>query len=420
MNYPVTYAKKQGLTRPKHFGKTSTEIGLSPVRTQGSISLPRWRDGLFGGDLRWISNDTPEGAVDKIWVGKNITPEISNFYTDTLGEGDSILYMVKSLLFEDNRTDSYISTLDTQLGEHQYIGFTDTLKLCEGTTSLPSHIIPGREYVNASDDPDTPYYYDPYDYYGQDCPKKVWKVYLPSTITSIDFNSSSYIPWIKYGNEGDEVHFYLENNTQIPTLTPLYVPVEIPIAPIGGEQPEQPERVVDTGVNFHFYVNEDIYDDFVTAYEGKFSSIEKIEPPEEDKSWIETASNTALTEDDLDSIVGIITSIEFAKDENGNDYSIATVSWGTFTGHFLIKVNKGYDEEYVLIDCSCDSEDNKSSSASYVEVEFINGGFNVVSVNESVEDFSISPLDTISGNITFTVRIEDKTVEQSINVTESK
>lgn len=409
MDYPITYAKKQGLTRPKHFGKTSTELGLSPVRTQGSISLPRWKDGLFGGDLRWISDDTPEGAVDKIWVGKNITPEISNFYTDTLGEDDSIFYMVKSLLFEDNRTDGYISTLDTQLGEHQYIRFTDTLKLCEGTSSLPSHIIPGREYVNASEEPDTPYYYDPYDYYGYDCPKKVWKVYLPSTITSIDFNSREYSDWIKYSYQGDEVHFYLKNNTQIPTLTPLYLPSDEPGA----------EREVDTDVAFYFHVNENIYDSFVTAYEGKFQGIEKIEV-EEDKAWIDTASNTTLTDDDLDSMLGIITSIEFAKDGNGNDYSTATVSWGTFTGHFLIKVNKGNDEEYVFIDCSCDSEGNKSSSAAYVEVEFNNNDFNVVSVNESVEDFSISPLDTISGNITFTVRIEDKTVEQSINVTESK
>lgn len=271
--------KKQGLNKTIPISKKSSDLGVTPVKTQGHFCVPTW--GFFNnGGISNMIESRGEGEEDwpvynTLWIGKDIVPDM-HFITGTWRDlPSSTTSVLKSFAFEDGRTDNLLSTL---FGDDTHtIRIAKSIRFPEGAPdSIISKIELGR-LINYEDDITSE------DFNLQD-DKCSWNVYLPGTLSEINFNILNNLlgKYVEGSGVDRQVHIYLDRHTSVPTVYRATVPV-LDDAPAA--------YVADT--NIYFHVNADIYDDFVAAYDGWFRGISKIES--EEKSWIETRPEIVKT-----------------------------------------------------------------------------------------------------------------------------
>lgn len=271
--------KKQGLNKTIPISKKSSDLGVTPVKTQGHFCVPTW--GFFNnGRISNMIESRGEGEEDwpvynTLWIGKDIVPDM-HFITGTWRDlPPSTTSILKSLAFEDGRTDNLLSTL---FGDDTHtIRIAKSIRFPEGTTdSIISKVQLGK-LINYKDDITSE------DFNLQD-DKCSWNVYLPGTLSEINFNVLVNLVGSYAESEGidRQVHIYLDRHTTVPTISRLT------------EVTEEPgDTVYARGTNIYFHVSESIYDAFVEAYDGQFRGIVKIKS--EADSWMATRPEIVKT-----------------------------------------------------------------------------------------------------------------------------
>ena len=294
MEYPIKY-RQQKLNKVSPASRKVSALKVIPQKTNEAFYVPTW--GWFNNyddlshmyDMIWDARNEGAPIYDTLWIGKNIAPTIYYASGDWLNWPTSTKTTFKSLAFEDGRTDNFLETFfDPNQFEHEgphSIVITQSIKFPEEiTTSMIQNVEFG--FVNSEGRYDEiPNSYS-------------WNVYLPKTLTTIDFNDLENLQGHYFeapGREGpgelfdQQVHIYLEKHTTVPTIIRQSFPTDVEEG-----STEEPEVFYNENANIYFHVNADIYDDFVTAYDGQFKGIIKIEPAEVG-SWIDTRPEIVKT-----------------------------------------------------------------------------------------------------------------------------
>ena len=270
--------KKQGLNKTIPISKKSGDLGVTPVKTKEPFCVPTW--GIVNNYLYNLVAERNEDEKDlpvynTLWIGKDIVPDV-RFITGTWRDYPSYtITVLKSLAFEDGRTDDLLSNL---LGNvNNVVRIAKSIRFPEGTTaSIISKIQLGK-FINYEDDITS----EDLDIQDDKCS---WNVYLPGTLSEINFNILNNLlgRYVESSGVDRQVHIYLDRHTSVPTIYRATVPV-LDDAP----------AVYVTDTNIYFHVNADIYDDFVAAYDGWFRGIVKIKS--EADSWLATRPEIVKT-----------------------------------------------------------------------------------------------------------------------------
>ena len=261
MIYPIK-VEKQKLTRDINSYKTPRALKITPIRATNALCLPTY--GYFSASNQWKNiakiEDVEEAGrslASTLWIGKNNVPDFNLGHgVGTLQEEPSeVIHALRSLVFENGRTDNYLDTFFSACK----IYISKSIKFPEEMNwNLINNIELGTSPLEALSK------------------KHIWNIYLPASITTINFNTLNK-SWCGFQDENKDhqVHIYLEKHTTLPEIIPLY---------------SDPNLLqLDESTNIYFYVNEDIYDEFYSTYSGNFEDIIKLEKMI--PSWITVAES---------------------------------------------------------------------------------------------------------------------------------